>query len=187
MKRLIPIIILFVVSCSSDETSLNTEEKEDFQAFLRTFPEIDLPLEVKACEIDYSNLTYYSPDTPSIYIEPYSYALGKITTESDYIATISLATADCMLPVITTYKITGEMIDQKTVAIGACGCGPCFECQEYMILREDHSIYTADSMVSSICDEEFDPIPGTETISIIYRVGKLKSNGTVHLSEEREK
>ena len=64
------------------------------------------------------------------------YIYGQIPTNGNYIATITIGAADCNLPVLTTYKLNGERIDSKTIAIGGCGQGPCFECEELVEIDE---------------------------------------------------
>lgn len=94
-----------------------------------------------------------------------------------------------MLPVpkpwvINTYKLTGEKIDRKTIAIGYCGLAPCFECEEFMTLRADYTIYTADTIRTAECDGNYQPIAGTEKIEVVHKEGKLTETGSIELSEE---
>ena len=160
---------------------------DQFQSFLDKFPKVNLPIKIKGCEADYENLTELSKDNPSPYIQDYSYAVGQIKTNGNYVSVITLGVADCLLPVLTTFKLTGEKIDSKTIAIGYCGEGPCFECEEFMSLKEDYTIYTADTMKTSECDDDYNPISGTESIEVIYKQGRLLENGIIELSEEFKK
>ena len=190
------------MSCSqvdknkSDNENSNTTSKsvtelpqvnDQFQSFLDQFPKIELPIKIKGCEADYENLAEFNEENPSPFIQDYSYAVGQIKTNGNYVSVITLGVADCLLPVITTYKLTGEKIDSKTIAIGYCGSGPCFECEEFMTLKEDFTIYTADTMKISECDDDYNSIPGTESIEVIYKEGRLTEKGEIELSDEMKK
>jgi hypothetical protein len=159
---------------------------DQFKLFLDEFPKIELPIIIKACKIDYSELTVFNNENPSPYVSDYAIALGQIKTNGNYIGTITLGAADCMLPVITTYKLNGEKIDSKTIAIGYCGSGPCFECEEFMTLKLDYELFTADTIKTADCDEDYNPIVGTEKTKIIYKKGRLTKIGLIELTEEIE-
>jgi len=202
MKIILPILTLFLINCSQADKSKTKEESgttkstlktelpqvnDQFQSFLDKFPKIELPLKIKGCEADYKGLTKFNDENPSPYIHDYSFAVGQIKTNGNYVSVITLGVADCLLPVLTTYKLTGEKIDSKTIAIGYCGSGPCFECEEFMTIKEDFSIYTADTMKTSECDDDYEPIPGTESIEVIYKEGHLTEKGKIELSDEMKK
>jgi len=202
MKTLLSIFTLILLGCSqadknkseTENLSLNSESetelprvKDQFQFFLDQFPKVELPLKIKGCEVDFENLTELNEENTSAYVQDYSYAFGQIQTNGNYVAVIILGVADCLLPVITTYKPTGEKIDSKTIAIGYCGSGPCFECEEFMTLKKDFTLYTADTMKTFECDDDYNPIPGTESIEIIYKKGRLTVDGKIELSGEMKK
>jgi hypothetical protein len=42
-------------------------------------------------------------------------------------------------------------------------------------------------MKTSECDEDYNPIPGTESIEVIYKEGRLTETGKIELSEELKK
>lgn len=202
MKILIPILIVFLISCSQADKNKAKKDKsttktkleaelpqvnEQFQSFLDKFPKIELPFLVKGCEANYEELTELNEENSSPYVQDYSYAIGQIKTNGNYVSVITLGVAECLLPVLTTYKLTGEKIDGKTIAIGYCGSGPCFECEEFMTLKEDFTIYTADTMKISECDNDYNPIPDTERIEVIYKEGRLTEKGEIELSDEVKK
>lgn len=201
MKILIPIITFFLISCSqTDKSKLSNEnsvvktdsivelpqKSDEFQSFLDKFPIIELPVKIKGCEAEYENLTEFKENS-SPYIEDYSFGVGQVKTNGDYVAVLTLGVADCLLPRITTYKMTGEKIDSEIIAIGNCGHGPCFECKEFMTLKKDFTLYTADTIKTSECDDDYNPIPGTESIEVIYQEGRLTKEGKIELSEELKK
>jgi hypothetical protein len=202
MKIVLPILTLLLISCSQTDKSKTDEDNststtkletelpqvnDQFQSFLDKFPKIELPVQIKGCEADYEGLTEFNNENPSPYIQDYSYAVGQIKTNGNYVSVITLGVADCLLPVLTTYKLTGEKIDSKTIAIGYCGDGPCFECDEFMAIKDDFSIYTADTMKTSECDDDYNPIPGTESIEVIFKEGRLTEKGEIELSDEMKK
>lgn len=172
---------------TSQSVTVLPQVNDQFQSFLDKFPKVELPIKIKGCEVDYKNFTVFNEENPSPYIQDYSYAVGQIKTNGNYVSVITLGVADCMLPVITTYKLTGEKIDSKAIAIGYCGNGPCFECEEFMTLKEDFTLYTADTMKTSECDDDYNSITGTESIEVIYKEGRLTEKGKIELSEELKK
>ena len=202
MKTLIPIFILFLISCSKNE-QVNTEMdnsstnakletelpqvNDQFQSFLDKFPKIELPVQIKACEIKYDGLVELNVDSQSPFIKDISYVVGQINTNGNYISVITLGVTDCLLPVVTTYKLTGEEIDRKTISIGYCGPDPCYDCEEFMTLKEDFTIYTSDTIITTECDDAFESIPGTERVKVIYKEGRLTENGVIELSDEIKK
>ncbi len=201
MKRLLPILTLILLSCSqTDKNESETEkskgkseshtdlpQEKKFEFFLKQFPKVELPLKIKGCEADFENLTELNEENTGGYVQDYSYAVGQIQTNGNYVAVITLGVADCLLPIITTYKPTGEKIDSKTIAIGYCGSGPCFECEEFMTLKKDYTLFTIDTMKIFDCDDDYNPIPGTESIEIIYKEGRLRVDGKIELSGEKKK
>lgn len=203
MRSLIPLLALLLFSCSAPENSETQKEQnqnvqgkgeeaipqaeDPFQIFLDQFPQLDLPISLKGCEINPKGLVVFNEDHPSPYIQDYAFAVGQFPSNGEYVSVITLGAADCLLPIMTTFSAAGEQIDQKTIAIGYCGSGPCFECEEFMVLEADYSIYTADTLRTSDCDENYNPIEGTQTVKVIYREGKLTETGKIELSEEIKK
>lgn len=200
MKKTFLILSVVLCGCSDIETSKTetnktletkktevaiSEANEDFQAFLENFQNLDLPIEIKGCESDTDNLTFLTEEKYGQFIKDDCYALGRIKTNGNYISVITLGLADCLLPEINTYKKSGEKIDNKTIAIGNCGFGPCFECSEFMTLKENYIIYTSDTITTSDCDDDMEPILGTESTKIIFKTGKLNETGTIELTDEQ--
>lgn len=202
MKTLLPLLSIFLITCtqvnSSKSNSANADSKngtgthipqvnKQFQAFLDQLPTLDLPIKIKGCEIDHTGLIDFTETPPGPYLTEPCFAVGQLKTNGTYISIITLGLADCLLPTITNYKPSGEQIDSKTIAIGSCGNAPCFECEEFMTLKSDYTLYTADTIKTADCDAEYSPIPGTEKIKVVYREGSLKTDGRIVLSEEKEK
>ena len=194
MKKTIYFLLLLMISCNQKKTNHDyLQSKEDsnqtegekmligkeFELFLDSFPNLELPIVIKGCEIDYSKF-------PSIN-DGNTYYVGKFKTNGSFFATITLGSADCMLPILTTYNYQGKIINSEMLAIGYCGSGPCFECEEYMTIKRDFSFYTSDTIASSLCDENYDPISGTETIKVVYKTGRISESGKINLSKELKK
>lgn len=204
MKIKLPIFLLVfsVMSCqtkSSDKSTENQTDKkqtekiifpqvnDDFDGYLRSFEKAQLPIEIKGCELNTKGLTEFNGETYNKYVEDYSFSFKQIPTNGNFIATISLGAADCFLPMLTTYRLTGDKIDQKTIAIGYCGSDCGYSCEEFMTVKADYSIYVSDTISSSDCDSLGNIIPGTTENYVIYKSGKLLENGKIELSEETRK
>ncbi|AUC16514.1 hypothetical protein BTO06_15745 [Tenacibaculum sp. SZ-18] len=192
-KTIILIGIILFISCKTENnkseklTSEIPQVNDQFQSFINQFPEIKLPIKIKGCEDDFQPLTELKKEISSPYEkEPY-YAFGKINTNGAYIATISLGAADCFLPILTTYELNGERIDSKTIAIGGCGQGPCFECEELVEIDEELNVYIANNLKYYECNEDYEEIKGTKKEETIYKTGKLTQKGKIELTKELKK
>jgi hypothetical protein len=201
MKNILIIITLVLISsCQSEnkkDKKLTTESQEtiskipkvndQFQEFIDQFPEVKLPIKINACEDDFQNLKELDKKISSPYEKESYYIFGKIKTNGTYIATITLAQAECYLPIITTYKLTGEKIDSESLAIGLCGPDPCFECEELMEIDIDLNILVTYNSRYFNCNENGIEIEGIEKKEIIYKKGKLTKNGVIELTNEIKK
>jgi len=166
---------------------LYPEKNKEFQNFLNQFPKVYFPIKIKGCDNDFPNIKLLDKEISSDYeINPY-YIYGQIPTNGDYIAIITIGAADCYLPVLTTYKLNGERIDQKTIAIGGCGSGPCFDCDELMTIDVNYNLYTANNFKYYDCDENYDEVSDKVTTEVIYRSGRLTENGIIELTEQLKK
>ncbi|WP_106793221.1 hypothetical protein [Aquimarina sp. Aq78] len=191
------IVLLF--SCKSENK--NSENKlfeqksvtqeipqvnDQFQAFLDQFPKIKLPVKIKGCEdavMDLPKLNEklslkYSSDAKSELI------FGVFPSNGNYVSTITLGMAECMVPILTTYTITGQKIDSKAIFIGYCGADACYECIESMTIKTNYRIYAADTTRTYKCDENYIPIAGTESVEVIYKDGKIGTSGRIELTKE---
>lgn len=203
MKILFTLIALVLCSCSQSDNRRTIDEgatttisdssrqhgSEDFQTFLNTFPLLELPLQLSGCEPKHADLPEINEENPSSFFQDYyGYVVGRIEFNGSYVAVVTLARAECYLPVLTTYTLEGEIIDSKTIACGSCSHGrECYVCVETAILYDDFTIYTADTHTYSDCDENYNSIPGTEEIEVIYREGRLTETGIIELSDEKKK
>lgn len=160
---------------------------EQFQIFLHQFSEIKLPIKIIGCKVDFEELQLLNPEISKPYeVNPF-YVYGKITTNGNYIATITLGAADCFLPILTTYKLNGEKIDSKTVSAGSCDEGPCFECEEIIEVDADFNISITNNITYSECDDNYEPISGTEKKETLVINGTLTTDGFIQLNTKSNK
>lgn len=207
MKKLFLITITsFVFACQNNHSNNSDAQKADlnisqienkegsvepenpeFQKYLEKFYASDLPILVKGCEEEETSLYEFDGVEFSQFIKERSFSYAQIPANGDFKATITLGLADCYLPVLTTYKLDGKVIDSKTLAVGYCG-GDCgFTCEEFMTISKDFKIYVADSIKSFECDGEGNEIPETFEQYVVFKEGKLLPDGRIELSEEVKK
>lgn len=178
------------------ENSIITNQKENpnvqlvnnnsdaFKAYLSYFKNQSLPLTIKGCEFDVSGLKEFDGRNFKAFNEDQSYAYCRIPTNGKFIALLSFNLADCYLPILRTYDITGNLIDKKMIAIGLCGSDCGYKCEEFMAIDINSNIYVSDTINQYDCDDNSDEIPGTRKKYLIYRTGKLQPNGKIKLSGE---
>ncbi len=179
------LLLILLISCqkektaelipSSDETTEIPKVNDEFQMFLDKLPEIKLPVNIEPCSINSSNFKMLNDST---------YIYGKLPSNEKYITTISFEIADCLLPRITTYTLSGKVIDSKSAAIGYCGSDPCYQCNEYFTIGKDYRIYSCDSARYDDC---INKVSDTVTNNITYKHGKLNKTGKIELSLEKRK
>ena len=202
IKFVISLLVFSVVGCltkSTDETAegqtykKQTEEiifpqvNDDFDRYLRNFEKTQLPIEIKGCELSTKGLAEFNGEAYIKYINDYSIGYKQIPTNGNFIMTITLGAADCYLPILTTYRLTGDRIDQKTLAIGYCGSDCGYSCEEFMTIKDDYSIYVSDTISSSDCDSLGNIIPESTKNYVIFKSGKILESGNIELSEEIRK
>jgi hypothetical protein len=190
MKHLY-VVFATILLCScgrhnADNAGVSTSDSTaQFNTFLAKFKPCQLPVRISGCDHmvfpDGHELDYLKDTT----IDGVGYAYGTIKSNGDYITVVSLAAADCLLPFITTFDKLGNKIDQNQIAIAKCGDGPGFTCHETMVIGTDYSLFTVDTMTSQETDSLDNIIAGGKTSTqVIYRKGKLLTNGKIELSEE---
>ena len=160
------------------------EVNDEFDLYLKNFERTDLPIIVKACEQGVNGLKEFDGKKSAKYNDNYSYAFRQIPANGTFIATVTLGVADCYLPVLTTYKLTGEKIDSKTISIGYCGSDCGYTCSEFMRIDSEYNIYVSDSVKTYECDSLGHETPGTKEEYVIYKKGRLLTTGEIELSDE---
>lgn len=200
MKYLGIFFSLLLFSCQTntdktDQEQTKTSKKkssfpkvnDEFTLYLDNFKKLDLPIVIKGCNISTDGFKQFDGKQFAKYSEEYSLAYGQVPTNGNYVATITLGAADCYLPVLTTYKLTGQIIDKQTIAIGYCGSDCGYSCEEFMKITNDFKIYTSDTISTYTCDSLGNETPGTYEYYVIFKEGKLLTNGQIQLSDEIKK
>ena len=201
-KTILILTLILLFSCkkknlqSENQVTINKSHIEnipeldsEFQSFIAQFPKLEFPIKINGCEEQFIALPKlnlklslkFSPEAE------YEHIYGIIPSNGKYISTITLGMADCMIPILTTYEMSGKRIDSKAINIGYCGFDPCYECVESMTIKKDFRIYVADTIKTSECDEDYKAIAGTEKIKVIFKTGLLSQNGKIELNEIVEK
>jgi hypothetical protein len=160
---------------------------EEFSSYLENFKKTDLPIYIKGCRERTKGLIEFDGIRFKQFNEDYSYSYRQIPTNGKFVATITLGVADCYLPVLTTYKLNGKIIDRKTIAIGYCGSDCGYSCEEFMTITNDFKLYTSDTVSTYECDSLGLEIPGTYEHYVIYKEGKLLTDGKIQLTDEIKK
>lgn len=168
----------------SKNTGVFPAVNEQFSLYLKNFEKINLPVIIKGCNISSEQLKNFDGDSFKNYADGSSLPYGQIPTNGNYIATITLGAADCYLPVLTTYKLNGEVINEKCICIGGCGADCGFSCEEFMTLKSDFSFYTSDTISTYTCDSLGNETPGTYEYYVIYKKGKLLTDGKIEITPE---
>lgn len=163
-------------------TSKQKENYNGFGIFLKNFKKSTLPVTIRACKETGKNLLILPENTAYVNEPSLAYCIFK--TNGDYVAAITLGSADCLVPILTTYNLDGEKIDEKKIMVGRCGSDCGYTCEEFMILKPDFSIYTSDTISSFACDSLGNAIPETTKRYVIYRKGKLLKTGKIALGKE---
>ena len=192
---LLALVNIFIYSCSQPSIGTKTNNQSSITASFDTlaarFKDQTLPIVIYPCPggVHFGNYTKYKSIDSAIgepfHIGGYCLAYGKIKTNREYTALITLGLADCLGVEIHTFDSTGKPIDNKYIGIGQCGSGPGFSCTEVVKINSDYSIYAADSITEQEIDSTYMPIPGGKIFSyVIYKKGKLLTNGHIELSAD---
>jgi hypothetical protein len=183
------VIAILAINCvgNSKKGSNTIELSSDFQQFLSHFNKVDLPITIYHCSSDADENLYHFAKKEYEYIDTeFRSAYAQIPTNGDYIAIITLAPAECMLPILTTLSFDGKIIDETQLAVGGgADCG--FIDNMSVTIAADFSIYVCDSTISYDCDSIGEEIKDTRSEYVLYQEGKLLTNGKIELSKEKKK
>lgn len=180
------------VNADSNSKQPIKDREEKFALFLKAFKQVSLPIVIRGCEFNsldttMNKLPFYNSDTLFVPFCEGLHPYFTFKTNGEYYAVIALGAADCMVPILTTYDKEGMEIDAKAVNIGDCGAGPGFSCHEYMTIKNDFTLFTSDTISEWQVDSLSNNIPGTETKYVVYKTGRILSNGKIELSGEEKK
>jgi hypothetical protein len=158
-----------------------------FDTYKQKFKGNKLPLVVRGCYLSDISVIALDPARDSPFVTYNTLGYCSIPTNGKYFAIVTLAAADCYIPVLSTYDEEGNKIDEQDIHIGGCG-GDCgFTCEEYMVINADYTIYTSDTISQYECDSLGNETPGTREHFVVYKTGRLLSNGKIELSGEMKK
>lgn len=172
-----------LISSCNNVADNGSDNYIEIPAFLKAYKQTTLPIRMKGCPGDSYSLPLVNPDSLEIDNEDGSIPYCTFKTNGDYYAVIRLGAADCYLPQLMTFEKTGKLIDEQTIAIGYCGSGPGFHCEEFGFIDKDFSIYTSDTISVSEIDSLGGEIKGTTESYVIYKKGRLLSSGKIELSD----
>lgn len=184
---LILLALFFWSSCSESKVH-HSELSKSVSDFLKQLKQKELPIVIKGCKSESLDVTEYSTDK-FVWLDTADARLGMypyctFSSNGDYVSVIYLGLAACTLPYLITYTPDGKKIDEGFLGIGGCGAGPGFECEEYMTIRQDYSVYTSDTIISADVDSLGHNIKSSEKHYVVYKEGKILPNGKVQVSEE---
>lgn len=171
-----------MASCkpSTDQVS---DAISETPAFLKSYKLTTLPVFMKGCSENSYSLPLVHADSLQMDEEDGSAPYCTFQTNGDYYAVIRLGAADCFLPYLITYDKTGKIIDEMSIAIGYCGSGPGFHCEEFTGIGKDFSIYTSDTISVAAIDSLGAEIKSTTESYVIYKKGRLLSSGKIELTD----
>ena len=175
---------------NSKKTPQDVTRKVLFEKFIKKFKPLTLPLSIKT--LDIQSTAAYRPITEkdSMFINSgypnETWAYGILPDTSANIQLVWLAPAEIYDPVLTTFTKGGQKISEQHLGVGGCGSDCCFTCDEYIYIKKDRSIYSADSIKSCTCDES-GPKKNTMKKYIRYKTGKIGEDGKISLSGVQEK
>ncbi len=199
MRLITSIIIISIVTGCSKKNENASEivtivdtvsiiENNEFIEFLSTIDKVELPLTIKGCGDANAGKRILEKGkeatTDNSYFKDYHHLCGQISTNGNYSAIITFGLADCLIPELITFDRNGKQIDRKSIAIGYCGSDCGYTCSEFMMIDKEFILYTSDTIQSYECDSLGMETPGTAEHYVIYKKGKLTSDGQIELTEE---
>ena len=185
---------VFFASCAPAAPKISPEEmarRQAFSALLKKFKPIGYPVHLRTLDMSMDNvpqLDFKSADTLFLKTEEgMLWCYGLLPDTSQYYALLYFTPADVSQPALATFTKTGVKISDTHIAVGGCGSDCGFECNETVWIKNDRSIYSADSITTNDCDDNGNVIPGTTKKYVVYKTGMLEQSGKITLTEEMKK
>jgi hypothetical protein len=186
--------LLAMVACTSGSTqqsAANNPTNATFQQFLKKFKLVSLPLRLRPSDDlttdGLAEINGHTSDTLFIHTdEEIAWAYGLLPDTSVVYQVVWLAPAETFQPYLTTFSKTGKKISEAHIGIGGCGADCGFECSETVIVSKDMSIYAADSISITQCDEQGNLVDGTTRHLVRSTAGKVSPDGKITMSAETE-
>ncbi|MBC7438478.1 MAG: hypothetical protein H7250_00635 [Flavobacterium sp.] len=143
-----------------DKTNNPISKTKDFEAFIKKFEILKLPLVIETSKIqDVEKMTPLSKiDLKFIDIRDINpeldnvYPFGILADTLETYKIIYLFPAESYYPVVATFNKNGEIIGKENLNVGGCGSDCGFTCNEYVKIYSDLKIYSVDSIQSYECD-----------------------------------
>ena len=167
------------LSIKSDQVI--TIEQEKFDDYLKTIPEIKLPLNLK-CDVEPIGSTLgYDDATIEKYGLKHSAIFGKIAVREDFAAIIYLIPADFSLPIIQITDRQGNKISEVIVYEGYCGADEFFWSTSWATITEDLTIALGDSTIIYKRNDKGEIIEETKTTEVRHREFKIDNKGQIRV------
>jgi hypothetical protein len=181
MKYFLSIFSLafLMFSCS------HPDDKPEVPAQFGRFKPVQLPLEIKACNMHQPGLSDMQVDTMESEdgFIPYCFFEGPGTFKT----CISIGIADCSMPLLSIYTSDGKKVDEKFLGGGNCDGSTEMICKPCVTIKKDLSIVICDSITVSPMDSCGNELNGPKTRYIITREGRIKPDGKIELGEAKRK
>lgn len=164
--------------------SQNIEFKQtkdnDFNTFLLNFKRTKLPLKINPNTLITENLIEFNCKN-STYTDEYSLAYSQIPTKGNFIATITLKKMETYVPVLTTYDLTGQIIDSKLLALDNLEYLSEVDLDEIVSIDKNFNISITDTIyLSDNADVQGIKLIDNEN-GILQKKGKILDNGIIEL------
>jgi hypothetical protein len=209
MERIITLIIftslLFFGGCNSseqtiEEKDIRTQNKKDyeneplkdsillnysFRDFLQKFKILKLPFIIRPKDLIDEDLRTIDQIDTIFTKEELAIYFGILEDTTNYFHLITLYPGDNYVPFLTIYNKNGALIDSRHIMGRGCAGGPCIDYYSTTsIIDKKLNILSIDSLISSECDNEYNTISGTTSLSTTYIKGKILSNGKIILGKD---
>mgnify|MGYP000907946188 FL=1 len=201
LSIIIVVISINIVSCITSDSKTDSESEQydlaldesksnkSFVDYISHFTPLQLPITLYPCGMDIQNMKLYEfkPFEYGEYnTDNYTAALGRMSLNKSYIATIVLNYADCYLPALHTYTIYGEKIDSALLAIDTGGGSDIgYQSVMYTQINKDLTFYVCDS----VCVWQIDSLMVDRKVIqeeyVVFFTGKILDNGKIEMSKTR--
>lgn len=175
--------ILHLSGCKSKQEKATSA----FTALIQQLEPSEFPISIKACDFRTTGLKPYKEATNTNYTMDPDFGICSVASNENYVATITFTRVECLIPYLTTYTLSGELIDKVCITSGRCGHDCGYTCEEGTIINEDLSFIIADSITVMDCDSIVMDLSPRPKSYVEYQVGKITPDGHIELSEEMRK
>ncbi|MDD3320905.1 MAG: hypothetical protein PHS59_05625 [Paludibacter sp.] len=161
--------------------SFKQSEDKNFNSFLLNFKQSKLPIKISPNNLNSKNLIEFNCKN-STFTDEYSLAFTQIPTNGNYIATITLKQLESYVPVLTTYDLTGQIIDSKLLSLVNLEYQYKDNFKEMVSIDTSFNICITDSVFNIENEGSSSIALLNEEDSIVQRKGKILSTGIIELN-----